>query len=65
MTSPIDRANQMKRQSRGWSNDMDSQSIARRLQIAAELYSTWLALSKARRLPAPHNAPVELPADRL
>jgi len=55
----------MKRQSRGWSNDMDSQSIARRLQIAAELYLTWLALSKARRLPAPHNAPIELPADRL
>jgi len=62
--SPIDRANHMKRQSRGWSNDMDGQAIARRLQIAEDLYSTWLALSKARRRPAPPNTRVESSEDR-
>ncbi len=49
MTSPIERANQVKRQSRGWSDDMDSHAICRRLAIVEELYVTWLALKKARK----------------
>ena len=63
MTSPIERASQMKRQSRGWSNDMESKAIARRLAIVEGLHSTWLALNKARRLPPPTNTSLTMPID--
>jgi hypothetical protein len=57
MTNPIERANRSKRQSRGWSDDMDGHAISRRLAIVEELYSTWLALKNARKLPPPPVAP--------
>lgn len=63
MTSPTERANRSKRQSRGWSDDMDRHAISRRLAIVEELYSTWLALKKARQMPAPSVAPGTVPAD--
>ena len=63
MTSPTERANRSKRQSRGWSDDMDRQAISRRLAIVEELYSTWLVLKKARKIPAPSVAPGMVPAD--
>ncbi len=50
MTSPIERANRSKRQSRGWSNEMDSHAISRRLAIVEELYSTWVKLKNAREM---------------
>jgi len=53
MTSPTERADQSKRQSRGWSDDMDSGAISRRLAIVEELYSAWFALKNARKMLAP------------
>ena len=55
MTSPIEQASQMKLTSRGWSDDMDSTAIARRLAIVENLYAAWLTLKKARRQSAPVN----------
>ncbi len=51
MTSPTERADRSKRQSRGWSDDMDSHAISRRLAIVEELYSTWLRLKNAHKMP--------------
>ena len=62
MTSPIERANRSKRQSRGWSDDMDSHAISRRLAIVEELYSTWLALKNARKMPPPSVTADTMPA---
>ena len=53
MTNPTERANRSKRQSRGWSDDMDSHAISSRLAIVEELYATWLALKNARKTPSP------------
>jgi hypothetical protein len=61
MTSPIEQADRSKRQSRGWSDDMDSHMISRRLAIVEELYATWLALKNARRMPAPSDAADTMP----
>jgi hypothetical protein len=61
MTRPIEQADRSKRQSRGWSDDMDSQMISRRLAIVEELYSTWLALKNARRMPSPSDAANTMP----
>lgn len=44
----IENANQVKRLSRGWSDDMDDQAIARRLEIVDRLYETWLKLKTAK-----------------
>ena len=62
MTSPIERADRSKRQSRGWSDDMDSQAISRRLAIVEELYATWLALKDARKMRSPSVAADTMPA---
>ena len=62
MTSPIERANRSKRQSRGWSDEMDSQAISRRLAIVEELYSTWLALKKVRKMTPPSATSEVMPA---
>lgn len=51
MTSPIEPAERGKRQSRGWSDEMDSQSISQRLAVVEQLYATWLALKQARKMP--------------
>ena len=64
MTSPTERANRSKRQSRGWCDDMEIHAISRRLAIVDELYTTWLALKKARKMPTPSvAAPNTMPAD--
>ncbi len=44
MTSPIEQASHSKRQSRGWSDEMDSQAISRRLAIVEELHAAWAVL---------------------
>ena len=44
----IEYANQVKRLSRGWSDDMDGQAIARRLELVDQLYETWLKLKTAK-----------------
>ena len=62
MTSPIERADRGKRQSRGWSDEMDSRAIARRLAIVEELYATWLALKDARKIRSPSVAADVMPA---
>ncbi len=61
MTRPIEQAERSKRQSRGWSDDMDSHMISRRLAIVEELYSTWLALKNARQTPSPSDAANTMP----
>jgi len=62
MTSPRERASQSKRRSRGWSDDMDSQAISRRLAIVEQLYSTWLTLKGARTTAPPSATGNTLPA---
>lgn len=62
MTSPIERANRSKRQSRGWSDEMDSQAISRRFAIVEELYSTWVALKNARKITPPSGTGEMMPA---
>lgn len=47
MTEPTNAENQ-KRKSRGWSDSMDSSSIARRLAIVDDLYACWKILQKAK-----------------
>jgi len=45
-----------KNRSRGWSNDMSSDAIKRRLQTVSELYQLWLGLKNAKRLgPVPQS----------
>ncbi len=61
MTSPTERANRSKRRSRGWSDDMDSHAISRRLAIVEELYSTWLVLKNARGTVPPSGVPNTVP----
>ena len=48
MTSPMEQANQSKRQSRGWSDEMDSQAISRRLAIVEELHAAWTVLKNVQ-----------------
>jgi len=55
----------MKRQSRGWSDEMDSHAIAGRLAIVANLQASWLLLSKARLLTPPTtSSPTASPDER-
>ena len=42
-------ADESKRKSRGWSDEMDSESISRRLAIVDELYSCWQSLKNAKK----------------
>lgn len=47
-------ADQCKRKSRGWSDDMDSHAIVHRLKIVDELYAAWQSLRQARKIiPSP------------
>jgi hypothetical protein len=46
MPDPDDR----KRRSRGISDDMSPEAIARRLELASQLYEAWLQFRGARRL---------------
>ena len=46
-------AEEDKRRSRGWSDEMDSASIARRLAIVDELYDFWKSLKNARKVSIP------------
>jgi hypothetical protein len=54
---PIENAEQMKRKSRGWSDDMTSHAIAQRLTLVSDLYNTWRALQTAKKV---STSPVEL-----
>jgi hypothetical protein len=47
MIKPTNAENK-KRMSRGWSDSMDSASIAQRLAVVDELYACWNSLKKAR-----------------
>ena len=49
MTRQIDRATEMKRRSRGWSDDMSGEGVSHRLKIVAELYDLWWYLKLADR----------------
>ena len=42
-----------KNRSRGWSDDMSTDAIKRRLEIVAELYQLWLGLKKAKPVGKP------------
>jgi hypothetical protein len=50
MMEPIENAEQMKRKSRGWSDDMSSHAIARRLTLVSDLYNTWRSLQTAKKV---------------
>ncbi len=52
MTKPTI-AEEAKRKSRGWSDAMDSASIAQRLEILDELYACWKSLNNARKVSPP------------
>ena len=43
---PIDPKSDLKRLSRGWSNDMSPAAIKSRLEKVAQLYRAWTALAK-------------------
>jgi hypothetical protein len=60
MTSPIERSDRSKRQSRGWSDAMDGYAIAHRLAMVEQLFSAWLALKNARRICQPSMAELEV-----
>ncbi len=47
-----------KNRSRGWSDDMSTDAIKRRLEIVAELYQLWLKLKKVKRLGPVKQSPV-------
>lgn len=53
-------AEEAKRQSRGWSDAMDSESIARRLAKLEELYTCWKTLGDSKKIAA-NRAAVEEP----
>jgi hypothetical protein len=40
-----------KRRSRGWSEAMDSDSIASRLAVVDDLYQCWKVLKNAKKIP--------------
>ena len=61
MTSPIEQANHRKRQSRGWSDEMNSQAISQRLAIVEELYSTWVVLKNVQTTISPSATSEAMP----
>jgi hypothetical protein len=51
--NPTKLAEEMKRLSRGWSDDMSPEAVHRRLEILSQLYDAWLTLKKSVRVYPP------------
>jgi hypothetical protein len=64
MIKPTNAENK-KRKSRGWSDSMDSASIAQRLAVVGNLYACWNSLKKARPMGRPESPTTPLAAEKL